>query len=143
MVLGMRFFGPHGTLDERLFYSGIEARFYLDTLSDSEMRAYLFNELADLVLIGLYSSLLFLSLRHHFPKRVGLHGFAFIPGFFDLIETCGILYALTFEGSHAYLDNWGAITLMKWLTGIVAMGLTLFAAFCLRSKSYSETATRF
>ncbi|MBY0372044.1 hypothetical protein K2X33_15270 [bacterium] len=100
-------FGPHPTLDTKLYYTGDEARALLGGFDASQTHAYFLNELFDLLLIASYSAL-FYRLKVFVP---------FLPGAFDLVETSYILYALKTPGAHGFLDYLGVVTFLKWVSG--------------------------
>ena len=128
--LFLLYYPPPHTLDARLFYSPTTALTYLESLGELGRRHYRIHELADLTFIIAYSALL-LRLAA-FAGRLRL--VCWLPGFFDVIETGGILILLA-----AYPNR------LLFLATLVAAATPLkWASFLLVLSFYSrKKGTRF
>lgn len=106
--------GPRDALDIRLYYTGEQARALLASFDEAQIHRYFVNECIDLAFIMTYSALLFVCMQKYWRRYRVL---AFLPGFFDLIETVSILIALSTPGQHDFFDWLGVATFLKWTTG--------------------------
>ncbi len=119
--------GPASTLDARFFYTSADAAEYLASIGAFGRATYLKVETLDFGLIAIYT--LFL-VRVFAASWRGLRNrwFAFVPGFFDLIETVTIFYLLK-SGTLTPPAYLGYATAAKWLsvtfTLIVGVGSSL------------------
>lgn len=104
----MQSVGPSDSLDAKFFYTGEQARNLFANFSLEDKEAYFLNEIFDLFLIFSYS-FLFLTLKRHL--------FALVPGFFDLVETLTVLYALKYGEPFNVFSFLGVMTALKWSTG--------------------------
>lgn len=109
--------GPEYTLDKKLYYTGDQARSLINGFNTHQIQVYFVNELFDLLMILLYSTLLFVFYEKAFSLNFFLKIVPFIPGFLDLIETSYILYALKNPGPHLFFNLLGLATFMKWVSG--------------------------
>jgi hypothetical protein len=113
------------TLDQKLYYSGDDARALWLSFSNWHLQTYFANEIADLFLIASYSSLFYITLRK-VSKSPEYLLVALIPGFFDLIETLSVMLILKFP-EYGQILNWlGTVTLFKWNSGAFAVLLILY-----------------
>ncbi|MEQ1723076.1 MAG: hypothetical protein ABL930_07850 [Pseudobdellovibrio sp.] len=113
--------GLKHTLDARIFYTQDDALAFLQSLDSTGLQTYLHVELLDLGFIFTYSMLMYVTLRKMIPNRFYFCFIAFIPGFFDLVETANIILFLqnpTYIQSFAWL---GTITFLKWTTSAVLL----------------------
>lgn len=121
--------GPEESLDARFFYTTEEAhRILYDVTADESVR-YFRNEIFDVALILLYSAFLFRIFQNLRVPRVWAFVLAFAPGFFDLVETISVLYALQHPGPHGFLSWLGYVTASKWLTAGISVLLLLCRIF--------------
>jgi hypothetical protein len=132
--VAMMTLGPRATLDMKLYYTGEQARSLLSSFDAHEGNTYFINELFDLVFISAYSSLFFFGLRKAFPKSRIAGPIALVPGFFDVIETSFILYALRTQGPHPFFDWLGVATFLKWTTGSL-VNLTMIVGSIRKSRT--------
>lgn len=119
----MASFGPHDSLDARLYYSGNEARSLFESFGASELKAYFINEIFDLVLIVCYTAALYLGLRRLYSTSVRMTLIPLIAGGADFIETSAIISVLKFSLSPGVFDWLGVFTFIKW--SFVGMALLL------------------
>lgn len=127
LAIAMLLLGSNTSLDAKLYYTGDQARALLAGLDSAGVERYFINELLDLLLILSYSTLLFVGFKKVFPGRRIVCCLAFVPGFFDLIETLSLLYILGFGGATSHLDWLGTVTFLKWATGAVALVVLAFS----------------
>ncbi len=106
-------------LDTRLYYSGAEAREFLNQLNSSDYLTYQMISALDLIFLGAYTLIICLFLRIWFSEKAMLFGL--IPGVFDFLETSGILYALTTTPQQQYFDYLGAVTFLKWSALLIVL----------------------
>lgn len=126
LISGMVFWGPHNTLDVKLYYSGDEARALFAGLDAAESRHYFINELFDLLFIITYTAFLLSSVRHVFARRrIFWSLLAFLPGAFDWVETTSVLYILKAGEPFSLLDYLGIATCLKWTLGALVSVLLL------------------
>lgn len=117
--------GAQNTLDSRLYYSGIDAAKYINSLSDKEVYRYLTTEFFDLGLIFIYTIILFLTLKRIFYKVETIKYLALIPAALDFFETKTIIECLT-NGKMSNHYYWlGYVTLFKWITGVILFVLII------------------
>lgn len=112
--------GPPHSLDVKLYYSGDEARALFAALTEADLKAYLTQELFDLGLIASYTTALFIGLSRTRPKKTWAKPLAFLPGFFDLVETLTSIGILRFGLPITWLDHLGLFTFVKWSGGALA-----------------------
>src|SRR5262249_16598807 len=113
ILCGMMLFGLPHSLDARLYYDQMEAWSFFQTLSPEDTTRYFWNELADLVLIGVYSTAFYLALERLGGWKKPYLKIALIPGIFDFIETTWILMILK-TGQIAEPMLWlGWVTCLK------------------------------
>ncbi len=117
----MSWVGPQESLDARLYYTGDQARDWIQSLDSVEKKSYFFKEILDLLFICLYSSLFFQWASRLFKSSTYLSWVGFIPGSFDLIETTAIVFILKQGDSFEILDGLGYITFLKWSSGFVVV----------------------
>lgn len=118
----MKYFGPPGKLDGRLFYTISEATNYLTGLEPLEKQNYLYGEIVDYWFMFNYSWIFYLII----PKRIVL-----IPGLLDLFETTLIVLFLVSGGPHIVFSLLPFVSLPKWLG---ALTISLFVAAKLLKK---------
>jgi hypothetical protein len=106
--------GPESTLDSRFFYTSSDAADYLASVGAVGRATYLKVEALDFGLITIYT--LFL-VRVFAASWRGLRNrwVAFVPGFFDLIETATIFLVLQ-RGTLTPPAYLGYVTAAKWLS---------------------------
>lgn len=117
----MRFLGPQGKLDGRLFYTGAEANDFLNGLSLVDRGFYLYGELVDLWFLTNYSWLLFLGFRYFLSSGSRLIFLALVPGLLDLLETTAILVFLIKGQAKISLAVLSLISLFKWIMALGAL----------------------
>jgi hypothetical protein len=126
LILIMENFGPSQSLDIKFYYSGAEARALIQNLHAFELKYYFRNELIDLIFIFTYTSALWIGLRRIFPNNKATATLALLPGFFDLIETIAIIYAVKRPGGpHDFFDWLGVVTSLKWIFVAIAIGAVI------------------
>lgn len=125
--------GPGESLDAKIYYTDYEARELFSEMSESERTAYTINEIIDFVLIALYTTALYLMMFRLFPDIPWIRGFAFLPGFFDFIETGVILISLLSGSKDVFLPELGMVTMVKWITGL-AVFVGIISVFLGRAK---------
>jgi hypothetical protein len=108
----MKYFGPAGKLDGRIFYTLSEARDYLQALSLLERQNYFWGEVVDYWFMVNYSWIFYLVI----PKRI-----VFIPGYLDFIETSLIILFLKTGEFYSFMAVLPFVSFPKWLGA-----LTLF-----------------
>ncbi len=117
LIAGMFAWGPQATLDKKLYYTGAQAQAFLDAMSPELLHAYFINELLDELFLCCYSVIAFVVFKRVFGVRSRFRFLAFMPGFFDWIETSLILIALRTPAPHAFFGWLGFATFLKWTTG--------------------------
>jgi hypothetical protein len=115
LILSMRLFDVTESLDVKMYYTGDQARAFLQNMNAENRNAYFVNELIDLLFICAYTASLWIGLRWVYPKDKIMWPLAFAPAAFDLLETLHIIYALKIEGPHLFFDWLGVVTFLKWL----------------------------
>jgi hypothetical protein len=120
--------GPRETLDLKFYYSGAEARALLAGYDLDTAWSYFVNEFFDLLLIIAYSAALAHGFSKFFARGSPFFALALLPGFLDIAENTGAVYALSTPGPHAYLDAMGTVTALKWLSGLAAPAILIAAA---------------
>jgi hypothetical protein len=116
------------SLDQRLYYTGLEARKFFAHISLQDAANYRLTEMIDFAFIGLYTCTLVLSFSRLHSRSPLLYWIAFAPGVFDLIETGTILHILNFGETFPATDWLGVATFLKWMSGAVAIGLLIRGA---------------
>jgi hypothetical protein len=116
-------------LDARLFYSVADIQGLFSTIGESGRDAYFQHELIDLAFLTSYSFfILFWMKRLYTHRQKPLPVFAIAlslaPGFFDLIETSGILVLLR---QYPQLSFWLENTItfatpLKWISTVAVIG---------------------
>ena len=122
MLIGLAVFGLRDSLDGRYFYTFEQARELWRALDGDSRKAYLLTETVDLVFIALYTSAFYRILRPH-----GLAWLALAPGACDLVETVGVLCALTQPEFPEALGRLGYVTAAKWTLAVPALLAGLWA----------------
>jgi hypothetical protein len=126
VLVCMRVYGPRETLDSKFFYDGEVAERVLYGVPLVERQRYFVCELLDLVYIGVYSSLLFLSFGKFSMSLRARSFWALAPGVVDLAETVLILWALRGFVPVETLSWFGFVTALKWLlAGVSIFSLSL------------------
>lgn len=120
------------SLDAQLYYSGEAAKYFLNSLSEVQNQIYFRHEILDLGFIISYTLFYYFLVRRVLGSEKYLW-MAFVPGFFDFLETTSILYLLKSENIPNELDWLGYLTALKWLT-VTILSLILIIALR-RSKS--------
>ncbi len=118
----MKIVGPQSKLDARYFYTILEAKEYLQSLSADEKSRYLLGELVDFWFMANYSWLFYLVV----PKK-----FVFIPGILDFLETLLILIYLKSDVFYPAMNLLPWISASKWF---LASSLTCFILVQLLKK---------
>jgi hypothetical protein len=116
-LLMSRLMGLHDILDSRLYYSAEEASLFFRSLSPSQMDRYFKHELLDLLFLTSYTLLDITLLARLFPEQPRLRYLGLVPGFFDALETLGILAVLTGAPISRIVPWLGIATCLKWITG--------------------------
>ena len=125
--------GPGDTLDQHFYYTGAKAREIFDAMGPAGAAKYLRTEWLDLVFIATYST----ALDRACGKLPGfrLHrGVAFLPGFFDILETMTIIAYISGAPVSGWFDYLGIITALKWTTGGIVMLFLALTFFRFRVK---------
>ena len=114
------------SLDTRFYYSMEEANFLFANLENVGRESYFYFEIFDLIFIFLYTVLSVQIARFIIVKsssKFSNHIFfiSIIPGFLDVIETSGILLALSmWPNAPAWLlRTLSVVTPLKWLSGVI------------------------
>ncbi len=110
-------------LDVRFYYSGAEAQAFLTKLSPSDVFMYRTIAGVDLFFIAAYTVVTYYFFKINFPRR--FLWFVFIPGILDLLETSGILFALTKTSWPSCFNYLGAVTAAKWIVVILSCVIIL------------------
>lgn len=100
-------FSPEVILDTKLYYSPSELLQILQNYSIEDRIAYFYTCLIDLLYLTVYSALLWIL--------AGKKGFAFLPGFFDFIETGSILLYILGKVEFTHIQHLGVISFLKWI----------------------------
>lgn len=111
-------------LEMRFYYSGAEARDHLSQLSPHDSDTYRTLAGIDLFFIAAYTVATCYFIKIYFSGAFLWLGI--IPGFIDLIETVGILFALRTQPLQNYFDFLGLVTAAKW-TIVVLLFLVIIA----------------
>jgi hypothetical protein len=115
--LSMHRWGVDSALDAKFFYTVTEAEFFFRSLEPAKWQAYLLNEVLDLAFLSSYSLLFFFRARKFYFTKSWI---AFVPGFFDFIETTTIILLLLNRSWSPPI--WlGYVTCLKWLTGTIVV----------------------
>ena len=125
---------PPGNLDQRLFYSDLDANFFLRGLNPEALNNYRFTEYLDLFFIFNYTQAMALTLRRRRP-RTWMWLLALIPGAFDLVETGAIIAALHQARPVLMIPHLGVFTALKWLA---VAGVLPYVFWCLARAPRSE-----
>jgi hypothetical protein len=137
ILIAMNKIAPADILDARLYYNQMEVWSFFTSLSPEEAGSYFLNELLDLVFICIYSSILYLSFKRLTAWKKSWRQIAWLPGFFDLIETSGILITLKTGAITGPVLWLGFVTFAKWLTGALVVVCLLYARFLKQPSSPS------
>lgn len=125
ILILMNQYSPAKTLDARIYYTYAESLEYIWKLTPAEQSGYAIAEGLDFLLIATYTVILLMWFQFVFPWARWFLMFAFLPGFFDLIETGTIFLALVTGSSDYLFEYLGTITCLKWLTGCAVVFLSL------------------
>lgn len=121
VLIAMKIVGPAETLDVHLYYNQMDTWSFFQTLGAEDAIRYFRNELLDLVFIGLYSSLLYISFERLTRLKKTFRKIAYLPGCFDLIETFWILAVLKTGDISGPVLWLGVMTFLKWTTGFIVL----------------------
>jgi hypothetical protein len=121
----MTHFGPGNSLDARLTYSYGEALSFFDELSSEKKMNYAKTEALDFLFIINYTMLLYLFMSWVFPDMRWILFFVLLPGAFDFVETLTLFLAMVTESRNWIFAELGAITFLKWMSGVAAVATTL------------------
>lgn len=132
----MFFFGPSESLDAKLYYTGNQAISLFKHMEKIQVKIYLYNEILDLLLITSYSLLFYLCVMNLYPQNFKIRYLCLLPGGFDLIETFSVLLIINRGGPYSILHWLGIITLFKWTTGLLIVGL-IFKGYLTRKLTCS------
>lgn len=122
----MLLWGTNSSLDAQFYYTGESAKHFLSSLTESQNRTYFRHEILDLGFIFSYTLFYFFLVRRTFTSD-HYQWLAFVPGFFDLIETTSILYFLNSKALPGTLEWLGPMTSLKWLS-VAALSFILVLA---------------
>ena len=109
------------SLDERLYYSGSEARALLQRLTPEQLKAYFHNEILDLCLVASYTAALLRIFGKLYPNLRWPCALALTLGSADLIETVAIMVVLKSALALSVFDWLGWVTLVKWVLAAAAV----------------------
>lgn len=112
-------------LDTRLYYSGAEARAFLEGLLPLDVFNYFRVEMLDLFLyIPLYTLVLGVSLKRLYPEKK-YYWASLLPAACDVYETVNILLFLSLEKPVPELL--GAFTFVKWTSAFLLTALIFYS----------------
>lgn len=115
------------TLDQRLYYTGAEAREFFARLSAQSAANYRLVVSLDFAFIALYTFTLVLAFARLYARPL-LYWLAVAPGIFDLIETGSIFHILNFGETFPVLSWLGVATALKWASTAVVTGMLVRGA---------------
>lgn len=120
----MKFFGPPGKLDGRIFYTIEEARLYLMGLSSEARSNYIIGELLDFWFLVNYTWLSFLGFQYFHPGS-RLRMIPVFGGVLDFFETSLILLYLL-QGNFLFVHEWlPFLSTPKWFIALGCMSYLL------------------
>jgi len=120
----MAWIAPQGILDTTLYYSFEEAQNLISSLTPETKAAYLLTAQIDLGFILIYTALLFSYLKDLSGVRTSTALFlSSLPGFFDFIETSGVIYWL--QKDTPPFSFLGLFTFLKWFSVLIPLGFYL------------------
>ena len=123
------------SLDEKLYYSGSEARAVLQRLDAAQLETYFHNQLLDLCLVACYTGALLRICAKLYPARRWPLALAVALGSADLLETVAIMSVLKSVIAPTILKWLGWVTFVKWV-----LALALVVPLSLRvARSWRKT----
>ena len=134
-MVAMGIVGARATLDLRYYYTREAADFFLQSLTTDEVAAYIRNQWLDFGFLCSYSTLFFFLAEKFYPQNRRLVWSSLVPGAFDFVENCVMLFLL-YDLSTRTAPWWlGWVTCLKWTTGAIYVAVLLWGRIRMARQS--------